>query len=135
MTLRLDGHGNLPRQQSREFEIELVVDAWFIAPEVKDAQSIVGGRQRKTADCLDRMIEQSLREGEAIFQVDIVNDNRLLVLPNPARDRPLHRDFCRSLPLSRRACFEEVQPHHVSRTIMKHHTEVAKVEQGLQSAS
>ena len=86
MTLRFDGNCNLRCEQSCEFEIEMIVDAGFVAPEVKYSQSLAGSCQRKAADCLDRMIEQGLREGEAIFRRDIVHDNRFLVLPDPARD-------------------------------------------------
>src|SRR5438046_10695883 len=90
MTLRFDGHCDLPCQQSNEFNIKLIVGAGFVTPEIKYSQSVIGGRQWKAADCLDRMIWYRLRKRKAIFQSYIVNDYRLLVLPDPASDRPIH---------------------------------------------
>src|SRR6267142_3164934 len=113
----------------------MIVDAGCVTPEIKYSYLVIGSRQREAADCLDRMIWYRLRKRKAIFQRDIVNDYRLLVLPDPASDRTIHRDLFWRLPLCRRARFQKVAPHDVLRTIVKHHREAAKLEKHLQSTS
>src|ERR1700741_2592436 len=113
----------------------MIVDASLIAPEVEYSQSLVGGGQGKAADCSDRMIDQSLREWKAVFQPDVVNDDRFLMLPNPTGDRTFHWDFGGRLPFCRHARFQKVAPHDVAGTIVKHHRETAKLEEQLQAAS
>ena len=87
MTLRFNSHRDLPGQEPGEFNIKLIVDAGLVAPEIKSPQSLIGGRQWKAANCLDRVLWQRLSKRKAIFQRNIVNDDRLLVLPDPASDR------------------------------------------------
>ena len=67
MTLRFDCYRNLSCQESCEFEIEFIVDTGFITPEIKHSQSVIGGRQREAANCLDWMIWYRLRKRKAIF--------------------------------------------------------------------
>ena len=84
--LGFDGHGDLSGYKFCEFEIESIIGACRLAPEGHDAQSLVRGSQRQAANGRHRMVDDSLRNRKAVFQIEIANDDGFLILPDPARD-------------------------------------------------
>src|SRR6476661_8944643 len=119
MTLSLDGDGDLASQQSGEFNINLVVNTCLITPEVKRTKALTGCGQRNAANCLDGVIRYCFRKRKAIFQIDIVDNDRFLVFPNPTGHRTLDGSLSRCLPLCRNARFHEVASHYISFRVMK----------------
>src|SRR5438552_7831735 len=99
MKLGFDRHCDLGGNKLCEFEIESIIGACLLAPEGHDAQSLMRSCQRQAANCLDRMVDYSLCNRKAIFHIEIANHNGFLILPGPARDGTLYRDFLRCLPL------------------------------------
>src|SRR5262249_27491354 len=87
ITLRLDGNRDLRGDELGKVEIEMIVSAWFVAPEVNYTKLLMRGRQRNTANRFHRTREQQLGIREAIFLFQIANHDGFLMLPHPTRDR------------------------------------------------
>src|ERR1043166_1922942 len=93
VTLCLDGDGYLPRQQSGEFKIDLIVNAGYITPKINHPELLISGSQGKAAYCFYGMIWKRFGERKPIVQVNVMNHDWLLMFPNPASDRAFHWDF------------------------------------------
>src|SRR5437762_3035742 len=113
ITLRLDGHCDLRGDEFDEFDVELIVSAGLVGPEIDHAETLMRSCHRHTANRFYWAVAQRLRIRESIVLFEIVNDDGFLMLPDPARDRAFYRYFRRFLLLSRFARFEQMQAHDV----------------------
>src|ERR1043166_7013718 len=124
IALRLNGYGDLSGDEFDELEIEMIVSAGLVRPEIHDAELLVGGGHRHTANRFYRALEQYLRKRKAIVVLQIADHDGFLVPPNPSRNRAFHRHFRRILPFGRLAGFEYVEPHDVAGRVVEHDAEV-----------
>ena len=135
VALGADCNCDLPRDQLRKLEILLIIGAGLISPDAQDPESLMRSGQRQDAKRASGVIAQNLCYRETGLLLKIVNNQGLLVFPYPSGDRTFYRDLRRRLPQSGFTGLENLQSHHIARSIVQIHTQILKVQKILQTAS
>src|SRR5437870_5262499 len=94
----------------------------------------MGRAQRQGAEGAQPVLTQSLYgSGKAGLPLEVGDDQRLLMLPDPPRRYIFHSEFSAGSKWAARGALQIMQTHHVLRWIVQHHTEIGKIQQAVQT--
>src|SRR5678815_716313 len=135
--LAFNSHRNLRSDELCKLEIERIVSADFLAPEIQRPKVLMGSAQRQATHRFNVLVSQDLSGREAMILIEVVNDDWFLRAPDVAIDRFFDRHLCglSADQLSRMASFKKIRPHHVLVGLMEQHGQIAKRKKILQTAS
>jgi hypothetical protein len=71
--------------------------------------------------------------GKPSVPLKIADDQRLLMLSDPARRDVVHGELRAGLKRAAHGTFSSMQAEHVLRRIVRHHAEIVKIKEAVQS--
>src|SRR5262245_53045066 len=71
--------------------------------------------------------------GKAALQLEVGDDQRLLMLPDPPRRYIFYSEFSAGSKEAARRALQIMQAHHVLRWIVQHQAEMGKIEKAMQT--
>jgi len=130
----VNGNGGLRGDALHEDDFGVGDALRSITAEAEGAEAMLRGGEGQNGDGANAGVSNMANKLRiARLREDVEGDKRLLMLPNPARRRGIHRQFLRTFDLGTLARFENVQAHGVARGVVKNQGEEIEGQDGVET--